>query len=76
MRFNLSFLVIFGFSVVTMLTLQQSDTSGMRDSYLYGNVGEFLKDSGRSGRLVGQGRQARSQEQFELISWLVIKPAE
>ena len=76
MRFNLSFLVIFGFSVVTMLTLQQSDTSGMRDNYLYGNVGEFLKDSGRSGRLVGQGRQARSQEQFELISWLVIKPAE
>ncbi|MFO1433313.1 MAG: helicase-related protein [Candidatus Competibacteraceae bacterium] len=29
--------------------------------------------SGRSGRLVGQDRQARSQEQFELISWLVIK---
>jgi len=29
--------------------------------------------SGRSGRLVGQSRQARSQEQFELISWLVIR---
>lgn len=40
----MSFFVIFAFSVVTMSTLQQPETSGIRDNYLYGSVGEFLQE--------------------------------
>lgn len=31
--------------------------------------------SGRGGMLVGQGKQANSHEQFELITWLIVKAA-